>query len=233
MAAPAVRFVGSKSDVWKIQIDNPKAVADAIGVEPLAAFYKCFVGVDRVVTLEHLLYLNEGFAKTEPDGRDSFAFERNLSVLIIMLAGTIYEVANALQDLQSTTVVKNLKDKSTWEPLNEMRKKWLNDPMATTVRNGIAFHLGERNDYVKGIENSPDPAILIEARTMKEKWSRFVAPWEALLFGVGIKPGAMSDFEEYVKRLRAAHTELPLKIYPFFNAVLSEHGIKILDELTA
>jgi hypothetical protein len=55
---PRLVFHGTPTD-WGIRIENPQAMAELVGIDLLAALYKCFIGIDRVTTLEHLIYISQ------------------------------------------------------------------------------------------------------------------------------------------------------------------------------
>lgn len=63
---PRLVLHGSASD-WGIRIENPREIAKAIGADVLAAFYKCFAGSDRLMTLEHLVFISDEEAVKEFD----------------------------------------------------------------------------------------------------------------------------------------------------------------------
>src|SRR5262249_19732765 len=135
MTEAAVRLVGSQDGPWEVRMENPQAIADKIGDDVLAAFFKCFFGIERITAIQHFILLNYEHSQ-KPDIGRSVAVERNENMLMLTMAGTMYELGIALQHLQATKVVVNLKDRSAWEPLNEMSKHWTTDSMANQIRNG-------------------------------------------------------------------------------------------------
>jgi hypothetical protein len=88
-----------------------RRIADAVGHRLLAAFLKCFVGVDRLLSLEQLMVMNSR-AQTE----DSVAYTRNLRLIVQLLAATAYETGIALQEISNAKVVEKMRDASKWEP---------------------------------------------------------------------------------------------------------------------
>lgn len=232
---PALRLLGSRSGSWETRLENPKAIAAALGPNVLAAFYKCFVALDRIQAIEHLILITNEHSRTEAGADDvvhhnrSPSVERDFHFLMLMIAGTMYELGNALQQLVSTKVVMGLKDRSAWEPLGAMSKRWQRDPMASKMRNGFAHHLGELDAYARGIANSRDTVVLETGRTLRQGESRFVAPLDALLFGEAIEDERL---EPFLERMSADHRALADHLHRFFATVLREHGIALINDVT-
>ena len=226
MTKPAVRVIGSPDGAWEVLMENPQAIGDAIGVDVLAAFFKCFSAVERVTSIEHLMFINYEHSQ-KPDIGRSIAVQRNENMLMLMMAGVMYEFGIALQHLQSTKVVVNLKDRTAWEPLNEMRKHWTNDDMANKIRNGFAFHLGDLEAYKRGIAKLPDVVPFQKGHGRRRGSDRFIAPYDALLLGEGIMD---DEITPYLQRMSKDHLRLRQQMFDFFASVMAESGVPYHDE---
>lgn len=229
MTAPTFRVVGSRSGEWQALIEHPKALGDLIGRDVLAAFYKCFVALDRVTAIGHLIFITHQHSEQLPAGRHTPSIERDYQMLMLMMVGTMYELGVALQNLLASKVVANLADRSTWAPLDEMRKRWQNDPMANKMRNGFAHHLGDVAAYARGIEKSADIVVFQRGTGMGPGKDRFIAPWDALLAGEGIRD---EDLKPFLQRMSSDHLGLRERLFDFFGTVAQSRGVAYVDELT-
>jgi hypothetical protein len=223
---PRLVFHGTRND-WGIRIDNPKAVADVIGVDLLASLYKCFVGIDRLTTFEHLIYISQVDYAKRNGGRDTPSAERNMHVLFLLMAGTLHELGDALQQLTSAKAALKIKDKGVWGPVNELRKRWHKDPYASQIRNGFSHHLGELDTFKQGIAASPDQVELMHGQTSLRHGARFVEPWNALMRAEKIED---EEFDAFVKKTQEAHDKLPEHMVRLFTELLSSNGIDVVDE---
>ena len=93
---PRAVYTGQQDGVWNITLLEPSALASKIGgIKVLLAFQKCFNGANRILSYEQLLDFSR-----ERIGYESPAGVRNLHILVMSLAGTMYEIGDALQDLK-------------------------------------------------------------------------------------------------------------------------------------
>lgn len=206
---------------WELTLDV-KRVAAVLGDDVLAHFYKCFVASDRIVALEHLLYLNHKHGVP-----DSIAHARNLHHLVLLLVGAMYEAGAALQGLTSSPFGKTLQTLKSWKPLNEMRGAWHTDAFASRIRSGFAHHFGEISTYRAGIAKGPETAVVETGLGSTLLQSRVVEPWDALLRGEDLQDAQLSTF---VKKSLDAHTKFPDLIRELFNETLVAHGIEFRNE---
>jgi len=211
---------------FEVLIHNPRGLANAIGVRVLASFYKCFMGTERILTFEHLMFLNEKASQQLPDETaDEYAFDRNRMVLGLALAGTMYEMGAALQELTATGIARNLRERPCWLRLNELRSEWNREHFAARIRNSLAFHLGEMEHYVTGIEQlETDPVRLIGSNGIRRFSGRYEATWNSLFHGMGLQD---NDMKTFVVRTQQAHDELPSLLNEFFREVLESFGVAI------
>jgi len=77
--SPTAVFSGSVDGDWRVSLVNPQAIVHVVGRAVFAAFLKCFVATDRVMTLEQMLQLNSLHV-----AKDSPARNRNLQVLAFL-----------------------------------------------------------------------------------------------------------------------------------------------------
>jgi hypothetical protein len=224
---PRVVIFGDRN-AHEIRLHNPQGIADAIGPKVLGAFLKCFMGVERIVTFEHLIYLNEQARKQPGPEADEQSFDRNNLTLAMMLAGTMYEIGEALQQLCNAKVAVDPKLRQAWAPLDMLRKEWNTDKYAAMIRNGFVFHLGDIDKYTEGVAKlTMDPAILFETTGSMRVSGRYHAPWNALFKAHKIVD---EEIEPFVKRTQKAHVELPEFLYAFFRAALDARGVPVTFE---
>jgi hypothetical protein len=212
------------SGKWGIRIRNPRTIAKAIDPDVLAAFYKCFVGIDRLLSLEHLIYVSQLDYASRHGGRDTPSAERNMHMLVLLLAGGLYELADAIQELTSMKCVHLVSDRSIWHPINQFRKQWYKNAYAARIRNGYAHHLGEISTFRAGIDGSPDEVELICGDNPRRHGARYIEPVNALMRGDELDD---MDFDSFVKKTQRSHDTLPDAVWTLFNEVLSVAGIVV------
>jgi|GEM_PF-5999555 len=121
---------------------------DRLGAPLLVAFARAFAGVNQLATLNHLLALND---EAEPP-RERVATNRNLVTIIFLSWGVMRETAKAIMGLEEARIVDRLDELSDWRKLAAIGKRWTRDEELEVVRNQLAFHLGERQDFERGLE---------------------------------------------------------------------------------
>lgn len=227
---PRVIVYGATS-AQEVCLHNPLGIAAKIGRDVLAAFHKCFMGVERILTFEHLMYLNQEASKS-PTLTDEHSFTRNHVILAWILAGTMYEVGEALQDLCNAKVAADPAMRDAWKPLDTLRAEWHKDGYAATVRNNFSHHLGKREEYAKGLEmlvanTGQDPVVLYETSGGKRHTGRYRVIWDVLFQAHGIQD---DEIEAFVKRTQRAHNDLPDLVFAFFREVLEARGVPVILE---
>lgn len=220
---PSVVLARNGED-YEIQIHNPNAVIAAIGERLYASFYKCFVGVDRILALEHLMELVKQ-AEQAPAPSDSHAIDRERVLVGLLLAGTLYEMGAALQELCNARVVEKMNDRSLWEPLNKLRGEWNTERYARTIRNGFAHHLGEIENYEKGIRTGTSNPVVFQVMATNHRLAGKAAePWEALFRGYETKT---EEIRAFIDKAYDAHSALPGLLNAVFFEVLRSCKIAI------
>jgi hypothetical protein len=208
----------------QLKLINPDAAVSRIGVDVLAAFFKCFVAADRISTFEQMLVFN---ANSLPE--DSVAYERNLRTIVFLLASTMYEAASALQELTSVRVIERMKDKTLWEPLNQLRGQWHKDHLASVVRNQLGHHLGQLDNYKKGVAQQAESVdLLVYAADDELRLSTaFPGAWDALFGGLEI---SQEEIESVISETQKGHLVFHDLIAAAFGEVVRTAGIDVQDD---
>jgi hypothetical protein len=212
---------------YEIRIYNAKGIAAKLGDHTLAAFYRCFAGVDRLLTFHHLMYLNQQAEHhAKPEVRvDGFAHNRNLRMLVFLIAATLYELGDALQSLCDSKVALKVMDRSSWMPLNDLRAQWNKADYASTIRDNFAAHLGKIDAYRAGIEKSPDMVVLQQLDINTLHAGEIIEPGNALLRGLNIQD---HDMKTFIESTHKAQDKLPGLLFAFFRDVLTDNGIPVV-----
>jgi hypothetical protein len=212
-------------------------MADVIGIDLLAALYKCFVGVDRIATLQHLVFISQIDYASRNGGRDTPSAKRNMRLLFLLMAGTMHELGDALQQVRSAKAALKIKDENVWKPINELRKRWHKAPYASKIRNGFSHHLGELDAFKQGIAKSPDQVELLHGQELLHDRAalrfdaRFVEPWDALLRAEDEDDEDQDDeFKAFAEKTQADHGSLSEHMMKLFTELLSANEIEVVDE---
>jgi hypothetical protein len=214
-------------DAYEFRMHNVQAIANAIGERVLAAFYKCFVGVERIAAYEHLIHLNNYCARRPDDHpeTDQHGFDRNLRVLVTLMHGIMYEMGEGLQNLCNAQVVTRIQNRELWMPLNKIRGDWHTEEYAALVRNTFAHHLGEVEDYVRGIRHADAPAVaVLHVFNRHRATGQYREPHDALLRAHNIQDQRHAEF---VRAAFRDHVRLPELLQPLFEEVLRTCGVAV------
>ena len=196
--------MSGSDESWEVRLDGARELCDRVGLDLVAAFLKCFEGVDRVVVLEQMLVFS---SRNLPE--DSPSHRRNQRILVLMLGATMYELGEALQELCSAKVVEKMNDRSAWKPVNELRGRWRGDSRLAQLRNTFGFHLGHLDLYRAGLAArlaESDEQLFVRSEGTKRHDTECVLPFNALLAGAGIEDQWVKDVFTMTWN---AHTELP------------------------
>lgn len=198
------------------------AVADAIGRTMFAAFLKCFVGLDRIVSLEQFLALNH-----EHLDHDSVAHERNLRNIVFLLGGAAYELGKALEHLHKAGIAGRLPDPSAWRDLDKLRRQWNGNQLLSRLRNDHAHHFGELTDYAAGVsaliaDGSWSPLIVGDGQRRHEV--QYSLAIDALFRGTNLQ---LEELEVMARETRAAHESLPGLVEELFLQVAEASGVQV------
>jgi hypothetical protein len=220
---------GTPNGPWEFQAVELAAVVAAVGERPFAASMKCFVGVDRLMAFEQMLFFNTKQLKEE-----SVAYTRNLRVLVMMLAGTLCELGDALQELNTALALRGLVDADAWKPLNECRKLWTGDARLRKARNQVAHHLGDRELYDRAL------AAVVADETVTDRIyhgdgsrrhdGETELGWGLVLVGLDM---TADDFVALLKMTQEGHEGLPGLMGQFFLDLLQRCGVEIENRMEA
>jgi hypothetical protein len=223
---PARVVIRGVPDKWTCTIEGARDLANRIGHDLFAAFLKCFEGAERIFALEHLMFCSQQVLS-----RDSYKFDRNLRMLVNFIGATMYEVGEALEQLNGARVVEKMNDRSKWEPLNGLRKLWRNDHRLRTLRNTFGFHLGEPKLYRDGLEaklQKSDDLVFEHGEGSRRHDGHGVLAVEVLLEAKTIDE---SWLEAVVDMVQEAHETYPDLLHEVWKEVLVSAGVGLLSEL--
>jgi hypothetical protein len=228
----AIVMTGRHGGPWDMYLTEPAEVERLLGGRLLAAFLRCFVGIDKILTLEQAIGLNRDHVGYENPGG-----ERNLALLASMLTGIMHEMGYALQELKDAGADAVVAEyPQFWDPLEELRAKWhtRQDTRRHTseVRNQLAFHLGFPKTYAAGLKRAVevDPRRLHLAK-MGAPENRFGAYFHGaravLGWGMRINNDELGDV---IHQTRDGHEQVPTLLYQLFRVVLAKSGIRYIDQ---
>jgi len=215
---------GSKSGRWHLDLEAPSEFTRLFGEDALIAFARCFVGIDRVVSLRNLYVLNAKHGGT--DG--SYAKERNTGLLMVLLVGTMHELGKALARLKDVVGKSVGPSASNWAKLMEIRRRWHDRRIGKAIRDDMAHHLGKAGVFKAGLAaaTGQPSARLYSADGPAMKDGAFEAPWDWVMFGLGL--GSPED-SELVNHLAKDVADVPEVLLSLFQEVVSMRGIPIED----
>jgi hypothetical protein len=228
----SIRISGSRIGHWSVEICNFSDLDTRVGRPLLAAFLKCFVGIDRITTFQDLIRLNaanDGAISAPGTEGDAPQTQRNIFLLNALLAGTLYEIGDALHELSRAGVVDSMSDPSLWQPLDQMRKRWQKAKVPGEMRNQIAHHLGDLSVYETGVGKLSSLEAPVEfARGIGQSafGAHHIGPWNALTQGLRMEDHEFRTLSEGVVR---DHQNLAESLMEVFLNVLDAEEIPLAD----
>jgi len=108
---------------------------------------RALAGLNRLCSLAPLAHLS---TINEATGDGTPAQSRNLHTIAMLMIGVMRELATVLNDLRGAGIRTRLDDPAPWSGLEGIRKRWFKEP-AVKMRNGVAFHLGDKTQAVRGL----------------------------------------------------------------------------------
>lgn len=208
---------------FAIELICTEKVVTRIGSETFASFMKCFMGVDRLMAFQSLYRLNTAYVPGS-----SVNYLRNWKVILFSVAGTAHELGDALQELCSTQVVRKLPDREMWGPLDEIRGRWKKHPILSRFRNEIAFHLGERDTYTRGMVGMPTTTLFVAGEGLGERSEgAYQLPWEILMRGLDFG-GKDEEALTFLGKMVPDTFHLPRLLTQVFLAVAGFSGVRIV-----
>lgn len=126
------------SQARSIELVNFAKFDEVLGTEVLAAFSRCFVHTDRLLSLISFAHISN-----QTYGEKSTAFGRDLHTMVWFTIGTLRELALAIQGLRAAFAKKGIlnQDGEPWLKLREIEDRWNNDEGFRKVRDRAAFHV--------------------------------------------------------------------------------------------
>jgi hypothetical protein len=226
---PRIQVAGSRHGRWQFRAVDLGVVVSSVGTRLFAACMKCFVGVDRLMTFEQMLVFNVRELKLE-----SIAYNRNLRVLVMMLAGTLHELGDALHELNAALTLRKLGDLPSWKPLNDRRRLWTGNAALRKARNQMAHHLGDSALYDGALNAlaaaSPAEDCIYHCDGTKRQDGETELGWALLLRGLDIPEEQLRALLEITQ---TGHEDIPDLMAVFFGDVLDRCGVEIENRMEA
>ncbi len=186
-----------------------QGLRDALGDRVLGAFMRCFLGMDRLLSLGRLV---RAVAKSQDAARERFT-------LLWMICGTVRELVKAVENLSPLGQRLSGSDLEAWRELQRLVKGWSRAPILKRVRDTMAFHLDERHElFSKGIEAvaaENEPHVLFEG----DQGSVSSAPFAHAVMLAGLFPDPRTRIREFqafqasLGRVRKHIGRLVLKLF--------------------
>ena len=193
---------------WEVKLRNLGRFEEVFGRDVLTAFCRCFVHVDRLNGLISCMYTSQDF-----HGRDSLPYARDLDALLWFTAGTLRELARAIQGLRSALAQRGrlAPESDPWVILRNLEQQWENNDQYRRLRNQAAFHVDpeviERG--LKALVEEEDDVTLAHGRGSKQVDSRLTLGFLSLHNGLGLDREDFGQFLDAVMEgLGAASTAI-------------------------
>lgn len=206
---------------WSIEARDFSKFLDILGVDVVAAFARCFVHADRLVSLTSFGYNN---SKVYAEG--SPAFHRNLQTMVWFVVGTLRELALSIRELRTALARRGLLDPNSapWVKLRDLETRWEDDPFYREMRNKVAFHV-DPTEITKGLEalREQDRVIIVQGEGEKQDHTSLRLGLEALLVGC-VK--SVEDFDRFTATVANDHGKATDAISEAFAEVLGRVGMR-------
>lgn len=182
-----------------LRTKNLPQLQTKLGQGVLAAFVCAFLLADR---LDGLLTLDRVASRQLPEG--SFELRRAHFTFLLLLVGTMKELAEALNQLRAVLGNNNLLEPTEWSSLlGQWDAKWRSDKLVSKVRNSAAFHV-DAPLIQSGLSRIPAVTCDIfevgppPREGSPDRWDgEFSLGYKALLQGLGLP---MTDLVEFFSR---------------------------------
>jgi hypothetical protein len=210
---------------WRLEAHDVKRLRELIGEELLVALARAFSGADRIASLYYALALDEAHCEA-----GSVAHERNVTTLVLMSWGTLYETALVLQGLHAKGLrdrLTSLRAREALDELHEFGKRWRNGHIASLVRSGLAFHLGKCDEVKQGLDalcDAGEPLTLFygDSGLLRDARVGFGLDLVLKAKAIGEKPAA-----DFLKRSRSDASELSDRLQIVMFDLLHSAGVKM------
>jgi hypothetical protein len=155
-----MRVTVSDDQRTTVEITNVREFRDALGDDIIVSLARAAFAVDRLLSIHTLAEIHNS-APREPD--DETRRARDYFTLICLGWGYLHELASALDELEKANIRELLTNETTWDYLAEIRTTWYgdgHDPIAKRLRNGLAFHPGDRERMRDALEKWRDDEVM-------------------------------------------------------------------------
>lgn len=200
---PVVVFLEDRvTGRWSVDVRDFPRFLEALGPDVVAAFARCFVHTDRLVSLTSFAYHSlKEYAEKSP------AFGRNLQTMVWFVVGTLRELALAIRDLRGALAKRGILDIQSppWLKLRQLEDRWENDPFYRDMRNKVAFHV-DPETIEKGLAAlAGQPAVVVvQGEGAKQDRTSLRLGLEALFMG-GDKDSV--DFNKFMEAVARDHED--------------------------
>lgn len=225
MDRTAVVLRGHRDGPWRLDLDNPPGVEQALGRDVVIAFMKCFVGSDRLVSLTHLYILS----CTHGDGDGSRSGVRDSRLINLLLIGTMHELGAAMQKLEGALIRAGKRTVASWQEMVDIRRRWFGKPAVADIRNQLAHHLGDDEVYDKGWESirTKQSLSLYRADGRTGNKGTFDGAWDLVARGLDLEP---SEYSKVSEQVADDIFRVPVALLAVFRDVVTAAGISVDDE---
>jgi len=161
----------------------------------------------------------------------SIAHERNMWTLVSMLWGTMREVTHSLDAMRKAGVRRCIKDDKVWNPLDDIRKRWSRD-LAIRIRNQLAFHTGDVELFIAGLDawTVGQPLVLRRGQFTEghayERDSRSPFGFDLLFKGLGL---SLADVTRFASEASSDHFALGHHLQCLLGEVLRVAGVRLQE----
>lgn len=221
---PAIELVEPAGDAkrWSIELRHFSKFDQLLGRDVLNAFSRCFVHVDRLTSTASCIY-----ASQQCHGRDSVAYERDLTTMVWFSIGTLRELAKAIQALRVALAQRGRLESASkpWITLRGLEDRWERNAFYRKKRDKGAFHVDD--DVIdKGLsELIRDETVvtLSVSDGSKAVENRFVLGLRALHKGLDLDG---DDLRQFLEGVRDDHVAAASAIQEAFISAARASGVR-------
>ena len=215
-----------ETDERSIELLNLAKFDEALGTEVLAAFARCFVQMDRLLSLVSFAYIS-----SEKYGDKKTAFGRDLHTMVWFTVGTLRELALAIQYLRSELRKKDLLKPQTehWLKLREIEGRWNNDPAFRKMRDKAGFHVDEdvMVDGVKALVKDVRDVELFKGDNEKQVRGSFTFGTTVMYNGLGWEN--LDHYGRFLETVSADHGDVVTALQHALIEVTEAVGIEVVS----
>lgn len=224
--AAALRLIEQPgSDERSIELLNLAKFDQTLGTDVLAAFARCFVHTDRLLSLVSFAYVSG-----KHYGEKTTTFGRDLHTMVWFTIGTLRELALAIQHLRSELKKKHLlmPEADHWVKLRQIEDRWNNDPAFRKMREKAGFHV-DKDVMISGVQ-----ALVKDVRDIElfkgdnEKQIRGSFTFGTTVMYNGLGWDDLGHYGRFLETVNADHGEVVSAIQHVFIEVTEAVGIEVV-----